>query len=160
MKLPSTDRCSHLDQSGFLATAVHDLLKELLKEVRLLKAPMTVLGERGRDAESLDRRQLSPVNQRQAKCICSSSTNLPLAGARHGDSRSEGMRNRSSGSIEGLPVSLWESSTSHERNQKLMLPVNETKQEWLFQEPDLRCESSRTRDSEQECCPIIIRKPP
>jgi hypothetical protein len=36
-----------LDESGFYVT-VHDLLKELLKEVRLLKASMTVLGKRGR----------------------------------------------------------------------------------------------------------------
>src|SRR6201993_1946246 len=34
-----------LDQSGFPA-AIHDLFKELLKEVRLLKASMTVLGKR------------------------------------------------------------------------------------------------------------------
>jgi hypothetical protein len=35
-----------LDESGFQA-AVHDLFKELLKQVRLLKASMTVLGEGG-----------------------------------------------------------------------------------------------------------------
>src|SRR6202040_3944811 len=46
MKLPSTDRFSPLDESGFQAT-VHDLFKELLKQIGLQETAMTVLGKRG-----------------------------------------------------------------------------------------------------------------
>src|SRR6202040_1026409 len=46
MKLPSTDRFSPLDESGFQAT-VHDLFKELLKQIGLEETAMTVLGKRG-----------------------------------------------------------------------------------------------------------------
>ncbi len=55
-------------------TLPHDLLKQLLKQLRLLEPSVSILREGGVVRDLLI--EASPVNQRHARCMRSSSTNL------------------------------------------------------------------------------------
>src|SRR5215472_13112145 len=100
-KLPSTDNC--WPRTNPSHTLAYDLFEQLLEQLRLLKPPVSVLGERGMMRNLLIEAQ--PGEPPHAKCMRNSSTSLRslVTPYRYPIRR---MRNSSSGSTEGRPVSL------------------------------------------------------
>ena len=93
-----------LHQSHF-HTLAHDLFKQLLEQLRFLKPPMTVLGESRVMRDLLIETQTGEPAPGQVHAQFFHQLAL-AADAVGGKLRSGRMRSRSSGSIDGRPVSL------------------------------------------------------